>query len=154
MSNGIRVPLHLQKSLTGSTQETVASWVADVSCKPVERAASVHGDYRVPVGRASGNRVFRRYHDGSLDVDAAAALVVDLVNQLKRGVLPLTDTDKVILSVHFPDVFDFMDPIVAAKFRIAQFDLTQEECNIVSAKVSLFLLQAMQAAHSNTGHHG
>lgn len=161
-----RIPLNVQKlmaekSLNKSTSALnqgsaspagdVMEWVADSAFQTETRPAGIQSDYRVDIFRTSGNQVFRRYHDGRLDIEAAKNVVVEVVNKVKWGVTPPTDMEKLILSVYFPDVFDFMDPIVAAKMRAAQMNLSQQEIQLVATLVAKHFNEVMTQTLSTSG---
>ena len=130
---------------------TPTSWVADQSCDTVTPPPGVQSDYRVDINRVSGNQVFRRYKNGQLDTDAARDMVLEVVYKAKSKIAFLTDLEKIVLSVYFPGVFDFLDERVAAKISAHQLNLTPQEIAIVSTKVAIALQDHMLAAITQTG---
>jgi hypothetical protein len=129
----------------------VSEWVSDVACQPMHYAPGIVHDYRVDINRTSGNQVFRRYHDGTLDVMAAKHVVIEVIEQARNGVQPLTDLQKLILSVIFPGVFNFEDPLVVEKMRAAQMNLSLDECQLVAVKVAQHLAEAMKFIVTTSG---
>ena len=160
-----RIPLNVQKMLHDQQQSdiqksqgqgthvpnAVLDWVADHSVNGADLPNEQRGQYRVDVNRVSGNQVFRRYHDGTLDIENAKNVIVDVVEKAKGGVWPLTDLDRLILSVAFPSVFNFEDPFLAAKIRTAQVNLSEDEVRLVAAKVALHFHQVMATTNSTLG---
>lgn len=160
------IPLNIQKKLAelkshlskggptapaDSSPDVVQQWVDDQCCAVQVMTPGVHGDFRVPTGRASGNQLFRRYSDGTLDIDAAKDVVVDVIIKLKHGVQPLTDLEKLVLTLHFPSVFNFYDPLVAAKMAAHHLNLSMHEKMMISAKVAQVLQDSMESLISGTG---
>ena len=90
--------------------------------------------YRTPHDRVSGNLVFRRYPDGSLDFDYAKHSVVDAARKAKEG-LPLTPQEETVLSVLFPQQFDFLDGGMLSHVRRTVLKITEEETAIVAKMV-------------------
>lgn len=169
-----RIPLHIQhllqersdglsKSVGGepalgqgmhSPAGAVAEWTADMAFEAKQFAPGIVHDYRVDINRTSGNQIFRRYHTGMLDVDAACAVVIEILDQARDNnyhVQPLTDLQKLILSVIFPSVFNFMDPVVAEKMRAAQMNLSPQECQLIAVKVTKHLAEIMNYILSTSG---
>lgn len=172
MSTSPRIPLHIQKLMQESEMKksvggepalgqglhspagAVAEWTSDMAFEAKQFAPGIVHDYRVDINRTSGNQIFRRFHNGQLDVDAAKAVVIEILDQARDNnyhIQPLTDLQQLILSVIFPSVFNFMDPVVAEKMRAAQMNLSPQECQLVAIKVVQHLAQIMNYVVSTSG---
>lgn len=134
----------------------VMDWVADQSCSAPVRPAVIQSDYRVDIFRRSGNQMFRRFHDGSLDIEAATIKVLAIVEKAKdqekmqsKGLL--TDMDLIVLSVYFPGLHEYAYPLVAAKMAMSQLNLTPQEAQLVASRVALRLSQIMQNIKDTSG---
>ena len=102
--------------------------------------------YRAPLDRPNGNVVFRRYPDGTLDMDDAVAIVMEVVNRVKnsRGVEPLTNQDHAILACVFPPVFGpNVDPGLISSIRSVSLRVTELECMLIAMKVAGTLAEIM-----------
>jgi len=66
--------------------------------------------YRTPPDRVRGNELFRRYPNGTLDLQGAKNLVVDALHRVKEsgGHDQLNALEKVALSVLFPMSFEYV----------------------------------------------
>lgn len=137
--NHSRMPL--QK---GMTRDSVTDYSVNTNV-PV-RPAIVQGDYRVPVGRTLGNVVFRRDVNGQLDIDYAKNLIVDCIHKQKDDESQLTDLERLLLSITYPTVFNYVDAVVAAKMRIIQFHLQDFEVQKICMAVADHLLEEMHYA--------
>lgn len=136
-----KIPLHLQKALSGgSAEESLTDY------KQTESTVSVQGgvvsSYRTPADRTSGNDTFRRYPDGTLDVEYAKHKVVDMLHRLKDG-QPLTELEKCILTCCFPAATPFMDAGVADNLRAVNLRIAPEEMLAISMKVASHLAAEM-----------
>lgn len=98
--------------------------------------------FRAPGDRNIGNQLFRRNPDGSLDVDAAKHVVVDMVHKVKDG-LPLTELEKMTLGIMMPLVFDFVDPRLATPMMAIHLKLTPWEVMLVNERVAAHLTAEM-----------
>jgi hypothetical protein len=88
--------------------------------------ATIQPQFRAPMDRNIGNVLFRRNPDGSLDMDAAKHVVIDIIHRVKdQG--PLTELDKVTLGVMFPTLFAFVDPRLATSLMAVHLRLSEWE---------------------------
>lgn len=143
MYNGPRVPL--QKGISG---ESKTNWERDPEYAfPPTLPAVVRSDYREPMGRVSGNEVFRRNINGELDIDYAKHLVIDALNKYKN-IGELTDAEQLILSIFMPINFKFVDPIIASNMKMTHFRLTDQEVLSVNMAVSDHIWQEMESVRS------
>lgn len=114
--------------------------------EPAESVPSVPGgvvpQFRAPGDRNIGNVLFRRNPDGTLDVEAAKNLVVDMIHKVKDN-LPLTELEKLTLGIMMPLVFDFVDPRLSAPMMAIHLRLTPWEVMLVNEKVSAHLTAEM-----------
>lgn len=144
--NSSRRPL--MKSVT-----TAASSQTDYVRNPEQTnppTATVSADYRAPHERVNGNEVFRRFPDGSLDIDAAKHVVLDCLKTVKEQG-PITDLQKVILCVFIPQVFNYIDPVVADKMRVIHCRLSPYEVISVTGEVFLHLSEEVAYMRSVRG---
>jgi hypothetical protein len=91
--------------------------------------------YRTPHGRVSGNRFFRRYPDGMLDIDYAAHKVIDAIHTAKKQ-LPCSPEDTVALQIMFPSLFPGLDSGMVEQMAAVQLDLLPQEREMVRRKVA------------------
>jgi hypothetical protein len=104
--------------------------------------AGVEPQFRAPGDRNIGNVLFRRHPDGSLDVDAAKHVVVDMVHKVKDK-LPLTELEKITLGILFPMVFEFVDPRLSESMMRVHLRLTPWEVALVNERVAAHLTAEM-----------
>lgn len=102
-------------------------WESEESVPSVPQG--VQPQFRAPGDRNIGNVLFRRNPDGSLDLDAAMNVVVDMVHKTK-DLLPLTELEMLTLGILFPLVYDFVDPrlatsMMAVHLRLAPWEVVQ-----------------------------
>jgi hypothetical protein len=140
------IPLHLQhrmglrKALSGgSAEEDLTDYK---QTEVVVSTDHIAADYRVPVGRAYGNQLFRRNHDGSLDVDSARDSVLTVLSKVRHKAY-LTDFEKLILSSVFPGVFQFYDPMVASKMASVQLQISMQERQDIAILVSAHMAEEL-----------
>lgn len=98
--------------------------------------------FRAPGDRNIGNVLFRRNPDGTLDVEAAKNVVVDMIHKVKDK-LPLTELEKLTLGIMMPLVFDFVDPRLATPMMAIHLRLTPWEIAIVNERVAAHLTAEM-----------
>lgn len=98
--------------------------------------------FRAPGDRNIGNVLFRRNPDGTLDLDAAKHVVVDIIHKVKDK-LPLTELEKMVLGVLMPLVFDFVDPRLAGPMMAVHLRLAPWEIVLINEKVSAHLIAEM-----------
>jgi hypothetical protein len=105
----------------------------------------VQHSYRTPAGRVSGNDVFRRYTNGSLDLDYACAKIVQALHLAKDGggVDVLNGVDKIVLSVLFPTSFDTVGSQMAGHVAHVQLRITPEEVQMLRMKVAAKLAEEL-----------
>lgn len=119
---------------------------AGTDWSPTEHAAAVPGgvvsQFRAPGDRNLGNVLFRRNPDGTLDLDAAKHVVVDMIHKVKdKG--PLTELEKLTLGIMFPVIFDFVDPRLATPMMAIHLRLTAWEVVMVNEAVAAHLTAEM-----------
>lgn len=132
------IPLHIQARMRKSI--SIDGMVGDSTDVTVDAQREVvHGqpgpDYRVPVGRNRGNLIFRRWQDGRLDVESAASEVISILAKV-RAYGPITDFEKILLTVAFPGIFSFSDRNIAAKMLTAQGTITVAEMQEIAMVVA------------------
>lgn len=103
----------------------------------------VQSSYRTPDGRVSGNSLFRRYLNGSLDLEDACNKVIDAIHRVKENAAPLNSLEVVALSCLFPGQFDGVDPALASSVASVQFNLLPQECELIRQKVSSHLAEEL-----------
>jgi hypothetical protein len=103
---------------------------------PTEDAypARMEPQYRTPHDRVSGNEMFRRNPDGSLDYNYAKNKVIEAVHKVRDGISPTT-LEQTALSVLFPAVFSYVDAGVLSAVRAVNLKLSPAE----SAKISMLV---------------
>jgi hypothetical protein len=103
----------------------------------------VNNSYRTPHDRVSGNKMFRRYLDGSLDLQHACQVVIDSVHRHKQKDIPVFPQEAVALQVIFPGHFGDMDPLMASSMATVNLDLLDEERALIRIKVAQHLAEEM-----------
>jgi hypothetical protein len=102
----------------------------------------VNSSYRTPLDRSSGNKLFRRYLNGVLDMDYACQVVIDAVHRFKQKDIPVYPLERVALQVLFPGHFgDDVDALMAPSVAGVQLDLLPEEQAIIRARVAMHLAE-------------
>ena len=139
-----RIPLHLQEQLRKATEMGstigVGSADSDMTNYNIDQNREVTtgrmgSDYRYPTGRAHGNTIFRRWNDGTLDVDSAASEAISLLAKVRNRV-PVTDFEKIVLTAAFPGVFQFEDIVVAQKMLALQGSISVMEMQQIAMVVA------------------
>lgn len=137
----------MQKGALAKSMESLAGghaggtdWESNESVASVPEG--VVPQFRAPGDRNIGNVLFRRNPDGTLDVEAAKHIVVDMVHKVKDK-LPLTELEKIVLGVLMPLVFDFVDPRLAEPMMRVHLRLTPWEAIIVNERVAAHLTAEM-----------
>lgn len=136
-----RIPTFLQNL------EFAKSWYKDVKgatdYKPVEKIPchpTMENQYRTPPDRVNGNELFRRYPDGTLDLEHAKHIVLDALEAMRHGGKDsLSGYQQAALCCVFPDVFDFLDPTMVESTRKVLCKVNKEECKKISVLVALHL---------------
>lgn len=106
------------------------------------QASGVQSSYRTPHDRVNGNSMFRRYLNGSLDMEHACHQVIDAVHRAKHGAVPLFTQEAVALQVLFPLSFSGdVDPLMAASVAAVNLNLIPEEQALIRAKVAAHLAE-------------
>lgn len=114
--------------------------------------AGVQSNYRVPEGRINGNKMFRRYLNGSLDTEHACHQVIDAIHRAKNKIAPLNSQEVVALQVMFPMSFDGdVDPTMVEAVASVNLDLLPEERQLIRLKVSAHLAEEMNYNAGNGG---
>lgn len=122
--------------------EGKTDYVNDTSAPTVP--AGVQSNYRVDSGRVNGNEMFRRYLNGSLDMDYACQQVIDAVHRVKHGAAPLYSQEAVALQVLFPMSFHGeLDPSMVAAVASVNLSLVPEETAMIRMKVAAHLSEEM-----------
>jgi hypothetical protein len=134
-----------QRLQKGTTNDSVTNYRSNTFPVPIGHVGS---EYQVPAGRTLGNTVFRRDINGTLDLDYAKHYVVDCIHKYKDDTSQLTDLEKLVLSTFFAPVFDYVDPVVAAKMRVIQFRLQDYEVFQISQAVAMHLEAEMVYART------
>lgn len=136
-----KMPLHIQKALSGGSPEEQLT-----DYRPTEPmvtvTSGVHSSHRTPSDRAHGNDTFRRYADGTLDIEYAKHKVLDMVHKV-RDKHPLNNIEQCILTCCFPEAFYYMDPDVAANIRAIALRVTPREMLAIAMAVSSHLAEEM-----------
>lgn len=133
--------LDVQKSVSSSQGSSPGTNYSG----PTETAypAKMQSQYRTPADRESGNEMFRRYPDGTLDYKYAAHKVIEAVHKYRDG-CALTGIEKTALSCCFPNCFSFHDIGVGSAMRAVNLRLSFEEHLKVSSLVSAHLMGEME----------
>ncbi len=120
----------------------------------------IQPSYRTPHDRVNGNVMFRRYLNGTLDMDNACQKVIDAVNRYKEKDVPKYTQECIALQVIFPGHFDVgdVDPLMAASVAAVNLDLIPEEVALIRMKVATHLAEVMnwnagQGGGSTPGRH-
>lgn len=132
----------LIKSMGYEEAKDATDYVNDTNVVSV--APGVNSSYRTPPDRVNGNKLFRRYLDGHLDMEHATHIVIDAVHKLKHGG-PLNDLEKVALQVLFPGNFGgtYMDQAMAASVASVQLDLLPQEQALIRIKCAAHFAEEM-----------
>ena len=150
-----RLPLNLQKALSGGTaEEELTNYQPSAPEIVPVVPVGVVSSYRAPSDRVNGNVVFRRYPDGSLDIPAAANCVIDMVHRVQESDNSsgfLTNQEELILSVCFPRVFQFVDSGLLDRMREVNLRITADEAVLVAMKVSAHLKEELNYNAGNGG---
>lgn len=138
------------KSMDAGQAEGNTDYVNDTKVGTV--AAGVQSSYRTPSDRVNGNVMFRRYLDGSLDMEYACHQVIDAVHRAKYGAAPLYTQEQVALEILFPASFSGeIDPLMAASVAAVNLSLIPEEQAMIRAKVAAHLAEEMNYNAGNGG---
>lgn len=150
-----RLPLNLQKALSGGTaEEELSNYKQNDPVAVPEAPNGVHSTYNAPADRVNGNQVFRRYPDGSLDINTAANQVLDMVHRVQdsdNSSAFLTNQEELILSVVFPTAFSFVDSSLLDRMREVNLRITPEENVLVAMKVQAHLKEELNWNAGNGG---
>ena len=150
-----RIPINIQKALSGGTAEDeLSNYKQNDPVAVPEYPSGVHATYNAPADRVNGNQVFRRYPDGSLDINTAANQVLDMVHRVQssdNSSAFLTNQEELILSVVFPRVFAFVDSSLLDRMREVNLRITPEENALVAMKVSAHLKEEINWNAGNGG---
>lgn len=110
---------------------------SDFGAEESAPSADMRAQFRAPADRANGNVVFRRYPDGSLDLEYAADIVMEVVERVRtsNGTDPLTHQDHAIVGCVFPPVFaPHVDHSLIASIRSVNLRITDLECMMIAMK--------------------
>lgn len=131
--------LDVQKSVSGDQNQH------HIDFKVTEHAYEAHmaPSYRTPHDRENGNEMFRRYPNGTLDVEYAGMKVVEALHKARDGA-PLTGVEQAALSCCFPSTFRFVDSSVATSVSLVTLRLSPEEHAQISRYVANHLLKEME----------
>lgn len=124
--------------LSGGSAGAGTDWTADAPA-PV---GTMEPQFRAPGDRNLGNVLFRRNPDGTLDLDAAKNVVVDMVHKTK-DLLPLTELEMLTLSILFPVVYTFVDPRLAGPMMAVHLRLEPWEVEQIKQRVAAHLIAEM-----------
>lgn len=155
MSNYTRMPVRfieanqdLLKSQTG-TASPGPGWAGQregTDWRPGEESAyqvppGVQPTYRTPPDRVNNNQLFRRYPNGSLDIEYAKHVVIDALHRVKDsgGHDQLNTMEKVALSVLFPMSFDYVPTGMAPAVASVQLRLAPAELILIREAVARHL---------------
>ena len=142
-----RLPINLQKALSGGTaDDELTNYKQEAPETVPVQPPGVVSSYRAPTDRVNGNQVFRRYPDGSLDIDYAANKVIDMVHRVKESDNSsgfLTNQEELTLSVCFPRLFNFVDISLLDRMREVNLRITADEAVLVAMKVSAHLKEEL-----------
>lgn len=142
-----RLPLNMQKALSGGTaEEELTNYKQNEPEAVPVYPAGVVPTFRAAPDRVNGNAVFRRYPDASLDIDYAANKVIDMVHRVQESDNSsgfLTNQEELILSVCFPRVFNFVDTSLLERMRDINLRITADEAALVAMKVSAHLKEEL-----------
>lgn len=109
--------------------------------KPNQEAvypAQMTPQYRTAPDRVNGNVIFRRYVDGTLDVEYAKHQIIDAIHKVRDHV-PLNSMEEAALSCCFPRTFSFIDPGVQESVRTVNLKISLLESMMVAQAVALHL---------------
>lgn len=129
-----------QEALSGGHADAGTDWTKteEVSMVP----EGVVPQFRAPGDRNIGNVMFRREPDGTLDMENAKNLVVDMVHKVKDK-SPLTSLEEIVLSVLFPTLFSFIDARLAGPMAAIHLRLAPWETIMVQERVAAHLKSEM-----------
>ena len=148
MSHLPRVPVQFltQNQELLKSQESMAGGAPGATDYKQDQDAPVaipEPQMRAPGDRNIGNLLFRRNPDGTLDVEAAKMVVVDIIHRAK-DLLPLTEQEKIVLGCFFPMQFPgFIDQRLVKQITAVQLRLAPWEVMDVAMAVSSHLMQEM-----------
>lgn len=109
---------------------------------------AMHPEYRTAPDRVNGNVIFRRYADGSLDVDYAKNQIVEAIRKVRDNI-PLNSMEEAALSSCFPNVFShYIDSGVVSSVRAVSCKISLLESQAVSAAVAAHLAAELDWKHS------
>ena len=103
--------------------------------------------YRTPHDRENGNVLFRRYPDGTLDLEWAKHQVVDAIHKVRDGILP-TSLEQAALSCCFPGTFSYIDNSLVDSVRTVNLRITPMESMAVAVLVAKHLQDELNFMHS------
>jgi hypothetical protein len=109
--------------------------------------------YRVPHDRNLGCELFRRYPDGSLDLESAKHTIVAVLHRVKDsgGVDQLNQQEKNALSILFPTAFDGVAPDMGAMMTVTQLKISPAEAAAIRISVAQHLLEEMNYSGGQGG---
>lgn len=129
-----------QEGIAG--QRSTTDYSQELSLATVSRAENHE---RMPLERANGNPIFRRYMNGELDVEYAKDRIVTVMHKVKDGggTDILNNQEKTVLGVLFPAQFDYVDPALAGAIAMSQFRLSMGEIASVRMAVAAHLAEEL-----------
>lgn len=139
--------LDVQKSVSGE-QGVVGTDYSGPTESPM--TAQMEPTYRTPNDRVSGNEMFRRYADGTLDIEYASNKVITAIHNTSVGIV-LTGIEQTALSCLFPQNFSYVDAGVSAATRAVNLKISPLESLQIQARVSKHLtheLEYMLSSHA------
>lgn len=110
--------------------------------------STIQAQYRIAPDRVNGNEIFRRYPDGSLDIDYAAMKVVDAIHIVVNGG-PLNSEQKVTLGCLAPDSFNFFDRNMADHVLRTTLRISVLECVSIMERVATHIEEERAYKHSS-----
>lgn len=112
----------------------------------------VQPSYRTPPDRVSGNKMFRRYLNGILDLEYACHKVIDALHKVRANAAPLAPQDLMALQAIFPGNFNTgVDPAMAMATASVQLELLPSEVMAIRAKVAAHFAEEL---NYNAGYGG
>lgn len=142
MSNLPRKPVRFiaeNQELLKSMSDMMPTPMTDYKVNVDAPEAKMESAYRSPDGRVNGNELFRRYPDGTLDLDAAKHVVVDIINRVRdHGIL--TELEKVALTCIFPMMFSFVDARLIGPLTAVQLRLSADEILAIHRAVTQHMI--------------
>lgn len=139
---GSPIPFHMRKDFKKSVFAEYHSTDYSPSEVVVPNSRIDQTSYRLDEQRPNGNVMFKRYPDGKLDLEWCKNLVIDCLNKAKSPV-PLTDIEKLVLAIHFPDNFQYDDTAVAEIMRRVNIRISNDEAMIISVMVANHIYYSM-----------